>query len=376
VELTHTWVDELERLVPLTPTGVAELERLYPCPDVESPCRSICATSSETDNTGPVPRAPGPVPSVSGTPAPGPTPCDPRFPSLLASRECNTNNQQQLEAGHGSSDQGCIGAAMATGMGSAWINRMVNGDGKEDPGARAREENSGSLPQSTGPVPSSPCNPPRFLGPIDPPNDVCIRCQLPRVHHLRGECPGSLDTYFTSCVDAAMALVEHAFSVMDHQEPQVQGPDPRFISSVTWHLPEMEKHTRVLRALLDSHLMASRPGPLLRRPAFYDQSQLDRLGPLSQVAEQQGPSPELQLANGSTITLVQDDDRLQSAWFVPPPDLASSSVVEQRPVKPSVEGSNPPSPAISMVELFADAPVECEPYDNGFHPNLFGTPGL
>lgn len=51
-------------------------------------------------------------------------------------------------------------------------------------------------------------------------------------------------------------------------------------------------------------------------------------------------------------------------------NLACSSVVEPRPVKPVVEGSNPSAPA-SMVELFADVPAECEPYDNGFDPRLF-----
>ena len=56
--------------------------------------------------------------------------------------------------------------------------------------------------------------------------------------------------------------------------------------------------------------------------------------------------------------------------------LACSSVVEPRPVKPVVEGSNPSAPAIhfangSIVELFADVPAVCEPYDNGFAPELF-----
>lgn len=51
--------------------------------------------------------------------------------------------------------------------------------------------------------------------------------------------------------------------------------------------------------------------------------------------------------------------------------MACSSEVEHRPVKPLVEGSIPSAPAISIVELFADTPVECEPYDNGFDPRLF-----
>lgn len=51
-------------------------------------------------------------------------------------------------------------------------------------------------------------------------------------------------------------------------------------------------------------------------------------------------------------------------------NLACSSAVEPRPVKPVVEGSNPSAPA-TIVDLFADTPAVCEPYDNGFAPELF-----
>lgn len=50
-----------------------------------------------------------------------------------------------------------------TGALGALDTRKYNGNGKEDPSARARGESNGSHPRVSGPVPNSRCNPTLFL---------------------------------------------------------------------------------------------------------------------------------------------------------------------------------------------------------------------
>lgn len=83
------------------------------------------------------------------------------FPSPSPNGSCN-RLQDAGRAAPASHPATVVTGAGVVGMGTLdpgpWINQGVNGDGKEDPAARACEKATGPILQSVGPVPRVECN--------------------------------------------------------------------------------------------------------------------------------------------------------------------------------------------------------------------------